>query len=74
MGNSFMTYNKCGGLYCIISLCGHITVVRKYPKMLIIGAPKTMNFPFVPNGKFMVLGVPILKHIKVVPAIRGHSH
>ena len=31
-----------------------------------IGTPKTINFPFVPNGKFMVLGVPILKHKRVI--------
>ena len=28
-----------------------------------IGTPKTINFPFVPNGKLMILGVPIFKHI-----------
>ena len=30
-----------------------------------IGTPETMNFPFVPNGKLKILGVPILKHFKV---------
>ena len=30
--------------------------------MLSIGTPKTINFPFVPNGKLMVLGVPIFLH------------
>ena len=25
-----------------------------------------MNFPFGTNGKFIILGVPILKHIRVV--------
>ena len=30
-----------------------------------IGIPKTINFPFVPNGKIMVLGVPIDKPIRV---------
>ena len=29
------------------------------------GTPKTINFPFGTNGKLMVLGVPILKHIRV---------
>ena len=24
-----------------------------------------INFPFVPNGKLIILGVPILKHITV---------
>ena len=28
-----------------------------------IGTSKTFNFPFVPNGKLMILGVPIFKHI-----------
>ena len=32
-------------------------------KCLSNGTPKTMNFPFVPNGKLMVLGVPIFGHI-----------
>ena len=32
-------------------------------KCLSIGTPKTINFPFVPNGKLMVLGVPIFEHI-----------
>ena len=27
------------------------------------GTPKTINFPFVPNGKFTILGVPVLKNI-----------
>ena len=32
-------------------------------KCLSIGAPETINFPFVPNGKLMVLGIQIFKHI-----------
>ena len=32
-------------------------------KCLNIGTPKTINFPFVPNGKLMILGVPIFEHI-----------
>ena len=32
-------------------------------KCLSIRTPKTINFPFVPNGKLMVLGVPIFEHI-----------
>ena len=28
---------------------------------LSIGIPKTINFPFVPNGKLIVLGVSIFK-------------
>ena len=30
------------------------------------GTTKTINFPFGTNGKLMVLGVPILKHFRVV--------
>ena len=30
-------------------------------KSLSIGTLKTINFPFVPNGKLMVLSVPIFK-------------
>ena len=34
---------------------------------LSIGTPKIINFPFVPNGKLSILGVPIfIKHIRVV--------
>ena len=32
-------------------------------KCLSIGTLKIINFPFVPNGKLMVLGVPIFEHI-----------
>ena len=37
-------------------------------KRLIIGTPvlKQLNFPFGTNGKLMVLGVPILKHSRVI--------
>ena len=34
-------------------------------KCLSIGTPKTIDFPFVPNGKLMVLGVPIFEHIRL---------
>ena len=34
-------------------------------KCLNIGTTKTNNFPFVPNGKLQVFGVPIFKHIRV---------
>ena len=27
------------------------------------GTPKTINFPFETNGKFIILGVPIFKHM-----------
>ena len=36
------------------------------PKSAFIGTPKTVNFPFVPNGKLMFLDVPILKHTRVL--------
>ena len=32
-------------------------------KCLRIGTPKTIIFPFVPNGKLTILGVPLFKHI-----------
>ena len=31
-------------------------------KYFSIETPKTINFPFVPNGKLMILGVPVFKH------------
>ena len=31
---------------------------------LCIGTYKAINFPFGPNGKLMILGVPILKYIR----------
>ena len=31
-----------------------------------IGTPKNNNFQFETNGKLMVLGVPILKHFRVL--------
>ena len=34
--------------------------LKKTLLCLNIVTPKTVNFPFVPNGKLMVLGVPIL--------------
>ena len=38
----------------------HNQTGSKYPKVLLsTGSPKTINFPFVPNGKLMVLDVPI---------------
>ena len=30
---------------------------------LSIGTPNTTTFPFVPNGKWWLLGVPIFEHI-----------
>ena len=34
---------------------------------LSFGTLKILNFPFGTNGKFIILGVPILKHIRVNP-------
>ena len=31
-----------------------------------IGTPKNIYFPFGTNGKLMILGVPIIKHIMVL--------
>ena len=36
------------------------------------GTPKTINFPFETNEKFISVGVPILKHITVIN-IRIHQ-
>ena len=33
-----------------------------------------MNFPFGTNGKFIILGVPILKHIRVFISRLMYSH
>ena len=32
---------------------------------LSIGTPKIINFPFGTNGKLIILGVPIFRHIKI---------
>ena len=44
-------------------ISGKMAIFFKYPKCLNIGTPKNINFPFVPNGKLMILGVQILEHI-----------
>ena len=31
-----------------------------------IGTPKAVNFPFVPDRRLIILGVPIIRHIRVV--------
>ena len=33
---------------------------------LSIGTPKTINFPFVPNGKLMFFGVPIYMYMHII--------
>ena len=35
-------------------------------ELLSIGKPKAINFPFVPNGKLMAVGVLVLKCIRVI--------
>ena len=54
-------------IYSLLMICRCSCVVKfQYKatlKCLNIGTPKTINFPFVPNGKLMILGVPIFKHI-----------
>ena len=30
------------------------------------GTPRIINFPFGTNGKLIILGVPILKHIMII--------
>ena len=34
-------------------------------KCLSIGTPKITTFPFVPNGKWWIVGVPIFEHIMI---------
>ena len=38
-----------------------------------IGTPKTINFPFETNGKLTFLGVPILKHFRVMVDYRSSA-
>ena len=47
--------------------------VRSTLSCLSIGISKTINFPFVPNGKLPFLSVPILKHIGVDALTLLHS-
>ena len=42
-----------------------IYVLFLYTKVLSIGTLNTTTFPFVPNGKWWLLGVPILEHIMI---------
>ena len=39
-----------------------------------IGSPKTVNFPFGTNGKLLVLGVLVLKRIRMISRLRVWSH
>ena len=45
---------KIWAYYSLIIVCSNI------------GNQKTINFPFGANGKLMVLGVPVLKHSRVI--------
>ena len=51
--------------YCVRFIGKLFLADKNTLKCLSIGTPNTINFPFVPNGKLMVLGVPIFKHIRV---------
>ena len=71
---------KCFDFYCILhrNSCKH-TVLTLNTEMCIyhtkfgksaltclsIGTSKTTDFPFVSNGKSLILSVPIFKHIRV---------
>ena len=37
------------------------------------GTPKNINFSFETNGKLMALGVPILKHFRVLTDTNPHT-
>ena len=37
------------------------------------GTPKNINFSFETNGKLMALGVPILKHFRVIQGMKAQS-
>ena len=53
----------------------HKTFLKSILKCFSIGTPKTINFPFVPNGKLMVLGVSIFEYIiirLICAQILGH--
>ena len=43
---------KCRLMICTLKCCS-------------IGTPKTINFPFVPNGKLLIFRCPIIKHVRV---------
>ena len=43
-----------------------LSVIYSTLMLLSLETPKTINFPFVPNEKLLVLGVTILNHIMVV--------
>ena len=54
----------------------YITPYAHTLKCLSIGTPNTTTFPFVPNGKWWFLGVPIFKHIIIwlpYAKISGHQ-
>ena len=39
-----------------------------------IGTPEIVNFPFGTNGKLLVLGVLVLKRIRMISRLRVWSH
>ena len=40
-------------------------VKTSYPKVVCIWTPKTIDFPFVLNGKLIAFSAPVFKHIRV---------
>ena len=46
-----------------LKLIIHCGFTLRTLKCLNIGTPKTINFPFVPNGKLMIFSVPVFEHI-----------
>ena len=52
MASSTDTYQL--SVYCLL---------RPTLKCLSIGTLKTIDIPYIPNGKFMFLGVQVFKHI-----------
>ena len=52
-----------------------VQILRITLRCLSIGTPNTTIFPFIPNGKRMVIRIPIFKHIIIRPLcaqILGH--
>ena len=53
--------------YSLIVMCSNIGAPKNhYLFFQILGHLKIINFPFGTNGKLMVLGVPIFKHIYTI--------